>query len=76
MDQVIVSVINRALFSQQSPGHIRIMNIRRNVSRVHRLGVLGVIKSKLIFEVASIAIWTRDSKSRITEVNRGGSNAN
>jgi hypothetical protein len=46
------------------------------LSRVRRLGVLGVIKTKLRFEVASIATRTRDSKSRITEVNRGGSKAN
>jgi len=30
MDQEIVSAINRALFHQQAPAHIRIMNARRN----------------------------------------------
>jgi hypothetical protein len=30
MDQDIVSVINRALFHQEAPAHIRIMNARRN----------------------------------------------
>ena len=30
MDQEIASVINRALFRQQAPAHIRIMNVRRN----------------------------------------------
>jgi len=31
MDHEIASVINRALFHQQAPAHIRIMNARRNV---------------------------------------------
>jgi len=30
MDQEIASAINRALFHQQAPAHIRIMNARRN----------------------------------------------
>jgi len=30
MDQEISSAINRALFHQQAPAHIRIMNARRN----------------------------------------------
>jgi hypothetical protein len=46
------------------------------LSRVYRLEVLGVIINKLRFGIASIATRTRDSKSRITEVNRGDSKAN
>jgi hypothetical protein len=46
------------------------------LSKVRRLGVLGVMKTKLRFGIARIATRTRDSKSGITEVNRGGSNAN
>jgi hypothetical protein len=34
MDQEIVSAINRALFHQQAPAHIRIMNARRNAKCV------------------------------------------
>jgi len=30
MDQEIVSAINRALFQQKAPAHIRIMNAKRN----------------------------------------------
>jgi hypothetical protein len=30
MDQEILSAINRALFHQKAPAHIRIMNVKRN----------------------------------------------
>jgi hypothetical protein len=41
------------------------------LSRLCGLGVLGVIITKPRFGNVSIAIMTRDSKSGITEVNRG-----
>jgi hypothetical protein len=30
MDEEIASAVNRALFQQQAPAHVRIMNARRN----------------------------------------------
>jgi hypothetical protein len=41
-----------------------------------QIRVLGVIKTKLWFRVASTATRIRDLKSRITEVNSGGRKAN
>jgi len=32
MDEEIASAVNRALFQQQAPAHVRIMNARRNAN--------------------------------------------
>jgi hypothetical protein len=42
-----------------------------NCAKIWWFGVQGVIKPKLRFGIASIANRTRDSKSRIMEMNRG-----
>jgi len=53
MDQEIASAINRALFHQQAPAHIRIMNARRNAK-----GAITAITHQNA--TAEMAMWYRD----------------
>jgi hypothetical protein len=48
MDQEIVSVINRALFHQQAPAYIRIMNARRNA----KVAITGITHQHAMAEIA------------------------
>ena len=63
MDQEIVSEINRVLFHQQAPAHIRIMNARRNAKGA----MTAIMHQNAMAEIAmqyqdiiSTAAWTVD----------------